>query len=143
MSDNQKQSLAFFKMELAKDIRIDGTRLSDELINNSYIYSKWANYMADIKISLMRAEANRKRVNANRLNFYTGRSTDEICDYVYDNITELRIILAADNQVLKAETEYAIYDNILTFIIRAMEAIKGRGFDIKAAMEQRQFEQGR
>lgn len=136
-------NLAFLQSELNKDIKINPLKLSEELISNSYLYSKWARYMSEIKELMIKADVERKRINAERLNYYTGRSNTDICDFVYQNISELRIILAADPYVLKAETKYNIYDNMITFVIKAMDAIKGRGFDIKAAMEQRQFEQGK
>ena len=136
-------TLEKLKAELTQDIKIDPTKLAEELLRNSYLYSKCANYLADVRTQLSRADVELKRVTANRLNFYTGRSTSEVCDYVYQTSTELKMVIAADEMVIRAEVKYQIYDNMITLILKAMDAIKGRGFDIKAAMEQRQFEQGK
>jgi hypothetical protein len=126
--------------ELQKDLKIDPTKLQYEATQNPILYGKWIKIYSDIKKNLLVYENNRKKALKHRLDYYTGRG-DEVCMDVYEK-SEMKTVLAADGDVLKAETSLQYWLLLSDFSTKALDAIKSKGFSIKHTLECRQFEAG-
>jgi hypothetical protein len=129
------------KSELEQDLPIDMTQLQSEAAQNPVLYGKWLRYMNDFRMQHKRSSNTKAKAVRDRLMYYTGRG-DDICMDQYDK-TELRMIIPADDTVLKADTEMEIITIMIDLCKGSMEAIKQRGYAIKAIIEQRQLESGR
>ena len=134
------KTLNDLQVELAEDLPIKLTTLQSEAANNPVLYGKWNRYMADIKREFITASNGRKLAMRERLMFYTGRG-DDVCMDVYDK-TELRVIIPASEPVLKADGLVQLIEAKMEFIKGSMEAIKQRGFAIRASIDIRKLEAG-
>ncbi|QQK88245.1 single stranded DNA-binding protein [Providencia phage PSTRCR_127] len=126
--------------KLQNDLKIDLTKLQYEASNNPVLYGNWIKIYSDIKKNLLVYENSKKKALKARLDHYTGRG-EEVCMDVYEK-SEMKTVLSADSEVIKAETTYQYWLLLLDVATRALEAIKSRGFSIKHALECRQFEAG-
>lgn len=129
------------KIELDKDLYIDQTKMMLESANNPLLYSKWAGRMADTRREILRLDAKRKTVAKDKLDYYTGRST-EVCLDRYER-SEMKTVFGADKELLDIDTKISLLGIRLDFISHAMDAIKSRAFSIKYIIELRQFEEGK
>lgn len=129
------------KKELEEDTRINLTDLQWESANNPVLYGKWLRYMYDFRVQL-RGSLNKKyKAQKERLDYYTGRG-DEICLDQYAP-SEMKTVLTGDHSLIRIETEIEIVSIMMDFCKGALDAIKQRGFSIKAIIEQRQLEAGK
>lgn len=129
------------KDELDRDLPIKLTDLQYEAANNPVLYGKWLRYLSDLKMIQKKHSNAKTKAVRDKLDFYSGRG-DDICLTEYDK-TELKIVIPADADVMKADTELAIIDIMIDFCKGALDAIKTRGFSIKHIIEQRMLEAGR
>lgn len=130
------------KKELEQDLPITLTDMQYEAANNPILYGKWLRYLAQFRLDHKKASNEKVKASSERFKFYTGRSEDDICPDHYDK-TELRIIMPADETIMKADTKMAYLEIMIEFAKGALDAIKNRGFAIKHVIEQRQLEAGR
>lgn len=126
---------------LDADVKIDSTKLQYEASNNPTIYAKWLRIYSEAKREIVGLEAKRKKAMKNRLDFYTNRS-DNWCNVEYDK-SELKVVMASDDDILPLDTKIAYYQMILDFASKALDIIKSRGFAIKNMIELRSLEAGR
>ncbi|CCI88764.1 single stranded DNA-binding protein,phage-associated [Yersinia phage phiR1-RT] len=129
------------QIELDADMEIDGTKLQYEAANNPKIYSKWIRYHSACRKEMLAIEARKKNALKDRLDFYTGRS-DEVSMIQYDK-SELKTVMHADDSILKLETHFQYWGIMLEFCSKGIDAVKGRGFAIKAMIDIRSLESGK
>ena len=113
------------KSELEQDLPIDMTQLQSEAAQNPVLYGKWLRYMNDFRMQHKRSSNTKAKAVRDRLMYYTGRG-DDICMDQYDK-TELRMIIPADDTVLKADTEMEIITIMIDLCKGSMEAINENG----------------
>lgn len=129
------------KEQLETDMKIDATKLQWEALNNPVVYSKWLRIYSEAKRETIALEAKKKKAMKNRLDFYTNRS-DDWCRAEYEK-SELKVVMAADDEILPLDTKIAYYQMVMDFAGRALDIVKSRGFAIKNAIELRMMESGR
>lgn len=134
-----EKTLEQLQQELAEDIKINLIGLQQQIANNPYLYSKWLNYFQNVKFLMKQAENEKSRTLKSRLDYYTGR--EGICMESYEK-SELKIVLAADTELQKADQKLYVLSLKLDFIREALEAIKQRGFALKNILDRDKFEQG-
>lgn len=134
-----EKTLEQLQQELADDIKINLIGLQQQIANNPYLYSKWLNYFQNLKFLMKQAENEKSRTLKSRLDYYTGR--EGICMESYEK-SELKIVLAADTELQKADQKLYVLSLKLDFIREALEAIKQRGFALKNILDRDKFEQG-
>lgn len=134
-----EKTLEQLQQELADDIKINLIGLQQQIANNPYLYSKWLNYFQNVKFLMKQAENEKSRTLKSRLDYYTGR--EGICMESYEK-SELKIVLAADTELQKADQKLYVLSLKLDFIREALEAIKQRGFALKNILDRDKFEQG-
>lgn len=134
-------TLAELKLELEKDLPINLTDIQWESANNPVIYGKWVRYMSDLKVQHKREHNNKVKAKKERLDFYNGRG-DDICLNHYAP-SEMKTVLEADPDVMKADTTAEVLDIMVDFCKGALDAVKHRGYAIKVIVEQRMLEAGK
>lgn len=128
------------KLEFEADMPIKLTLIQSEAANNPVLYGKWCRYSGQFSRELIRLTNDHKVVLRNRLNYYLGRG-DDVCMDVYSS-TELRTILPGDAEVIKSHSAIQITELKIELCKHAMEAIKQRGFAIRAVIDVRKLEAG-
>ncbi len=127
--------------QLDADMKIDATKLQWEALNNPVVYSKWLRIYSEAKREIVALEAKKKKALKDRLDFYTNRS-DEWCRTEYEK-SELKVVMAADEILIKLDTKISYYSLIVDYASRAMDIIKGRGYAINQAIKLRELESGK
>lgn len=129
--------------ELDRDLVIDQTKLQYEAANNPVVYGRWVRKHSMCRKEMLRIEAMKKQAMKKRLDYYTGRVEpgEEVCMDSYEK-SELKTVMAADETILGTETKLQYWGILLEFCSDAMDAIKARGFAIKAIIDLRKFEAG-
>lgn len=134
-------TLEELKKELETDLPINLTDLQWEAANNPVLYGKWLRYMSVYQIQSKKYMNEKVKAQRKTLDFYTGRGDDISVDH-YDK-TELRTIIPSEKEVMEADTKMEVSEIMVGFCKEALNAIKQRGFSIKAIIEQRQLEAGK
>ncbi|WDS61736.1 single stranded DNA-binding protein [Cronobacter phage vB_Cdu_VP8] len=127
--------------QLDNDLKIDSSKLQWEASNNPLVYSKWLRVYSAIKKEILAQEAAKKVLVKKRLDYYTGRSDDEISMVSYEK-SEMKTVMSADSEILKIETKLQYYLILLDFATRALDIVKSRGFSIKHMIDIRSLEAG-
>lgn len=128
--------------QLDADLKIDSSKLQWEASNNPLVYSKWLRVYSAIKKEILAQEAAKKVMVKKRLDYYTGRSDDEISMVSYEK-SEMKTVMSADAEILKIETKLQYYMILLDFATRALDIVKSRGFSIKHMIDIRSLEAGK
>ncbi|AAQ17905.1 UvsY recombination, repair and single-stranded DNA binding protein [Aeromonas phage Aeh1] len=129
------------KEELKADLPIKLTAVQTEVAENPVLYGKWNRYLADINREITRLDAERKKMLRDRFMFYTGRSEDEVCMDVYSP-TELKTVIAGDEEVIKKNAAVELSQAKADFCRQSMEAVRQRGFSLRAIIDCRKLEAG-
>ncbi|ADM79883.1 UvsY recombination repair and single-stranded DNA binding protein [Aeromonas phage phiAS5] len=129
------------KEELKADLPIKLTAVQTEVSENPVLYGKWNRYLADINREIMKHDAERKKTLRDRLMFYTGRSETDVCLDVFSP-TELKTVIAGDGEVIKINAAVEMCQTKADFCRQAMEAIRQRGFSLRAIIDCRKLEAG-
>ncbi|EAP9918023.1 single-stranded DNA-binding protein [Salmonella enterica subsp. enterica serovar Muenchen] len=130
------------KDQLDSDVKIDATKLQWEALNNPVVYSKWLRIYSEAKREIVALEAKKKKALKDRLDFYTNRKDDAWNPIEYEK-SEMKVVMAADEIIIKLDTKISYYSLIVDLAARAMDIIKGRGYAINQAIKIRELESGK
>ncbi|ECW6673553.1 recombination mediator protein UvsY [Salmonella enterica] len=130
------------KDQLDSDVKIDATKLQWEALNNPVVYSKWLRIYSEAKREIVALEAKKKKSLKDRLDFYTNRKDDAWNPIEYEK-SEMKVVMAADEIIIKLDTKISYYSLIVELAARAMDIIKGRGYAINQAIKIRELESGK
>ncbi|EBB3001813.1 single-stranded DNA-binding protein [Salmonella enterica] len=130
------------KEQLDSDVKIDATKLQWEALNNPVVYSKWLRIYSEAKREIVALEAKKKKALKDRLDFYTNRKDDAWNPIEYEK-SEMKVVMAADEIIIKLDTKISYYSLIVDLAARAMDIIKGRGYAINQAIKIRELESGK
>ncbi|EJM2966354.1 recombination mediator protein UvsY [Salmonella enterica] len=130
------------KDQLDSDVKIDATKLQWEALNNPVVYSKWLRIYSEAKREIVALEAKKKKALKDRLDFYTNRKDDAWNPIEYEK-SEMKVVMAADEIIIKLDTKISYYSLIVELAARAMDIIKGRGYAINQAIKIRELESGK
>ncbi|ENT3492369.1 recombination mediator protein UvsY [Salmonella enterica] len=130
------------KDQLDSDVKIDATKLQWEALNNPVVYSKWLRIYSEAKREIVALEAKKKKSLKDRLDFYTNRKDDAWNPIEYEK-SEMKVVMAADEIIIKLDTKISYYSLIVDLAARAMDIIKGRGYAINQAIKIRELESGK
>ncbi|HHX9249882.1 TPA: recombination mediator protein UvsY [Salmonella enterica subsp. enterica serovar Muenchen] len=130
------------KDQLDSDVKIDATKLQWEALNNPIVYSKWLRIYSEAKREIVALEAKKKKALKDRLDFYTNRKDDAWNPIEYEK-SEMKVVMAADEIIIKLDTKISYYSLIVDLAARAMDIIKGRGYAINQAIKIRELESGK
>lgn len=128
------------KKQMELDLPIKLVELQSEAANNPVLYGKWNRILADLSKVNASLSKQKKLIMSERLKYYTGRG-DDVCLDVF-SATELKTIISGDPEVIDISVNMDINDIKIELCRNAMEAIKQRGFAIRAIVDCRKLEAG-
>ncbi|ADQ53072.1 UvsY recombination, repair and single-stranded DNA binding protein [Aeromonas phage 65] len=126
-------SLESLQEELDKDLIIDRTNIQSAAVSNPVIYGKWIKYKADLCRQRIGLEAERLTVTRDSLMHNTGRG-DDVCMFEFSS-TELKVIIPAEDEVMKCNKKVDYIDVMIKFCDGAIESVRQRGFSIRAIID--------
>lgn len=133
----------------AKDAPIDQSDLALESSTVPQLHSKWLNYYTDEKLLLRRVSAEYKRLYKLKWQYYAGKITQEELEehgWEPNNAKILRadiqIYLDADEQLTKKQDKLDFQKTKVEFLEKVLNAINGRQWNIKGAIDWRKFTNG-
>lgn len=128
------------KAELESDLPIKLTELQSESANNPVLYGKYSRLLAGYCKNEVKLTNNHKTILKNKMMYYTGRG-DDVCLDVFTP-TELKTVLTGDDEIVKSNLMIEQNQLYIDFCRNAMEAIKQRGYSIRAIVDLRKLEAG-
>lgn len=133
--------LSDLKAELLRDLEIDVANLQTASYQLPKLVGKWLNYRAQAKSMLAKAERDLNQIRRDRFLYYIGKHPDMVSDMLVEK-SEIKIVLAGDEAVLKSELTYAHVKNTLAHIEDAVKSIRDMGFTVKNIIDLRKLEAG-
>lgn len=131
---------------IAKSSKIDNSKLDQNALEISQLYSKWITIMAVESRELRKLQIAHDKRTLERTNYYMGKASDEVykAEPLQHKILkqDLPTWLNADDKF--NETKTALNDQVIkiTMIETFMKELSQRSFNIKNAIEYQKFKQG-
>lgn len=126
-------SLEMLQTELEKDLVLDRSNIQSSAMDNPVIYGKWIRYKADLCRQRITVHSNHVTILKDRLMFLTGRG-DDICEFDF-TATELKTVIVAEEEVIESNKKLDYLDLMIKFCEGAIEAVRQRGFSIRAIID--------
>lgn len=132
-----------------KDAPIEQSDLAGESSRVPQLHSKWLNFYSDEKLLLRRVSADCKRLYKLKWQYYGGKlSKEELEEHGWEPIdhkivrTDIQIFLDADDELTAVSDKLAYQKSKVDFLERVLNAIGGRQWNIKGAIDWRKFTHG-
>ncbi len=141
--------LEVYQKMWAKDARIKQDDLAGESSNVPQLHSKWLNHYTDEKLLLRRVSAEYKRFYKLKWQYYIGKlSKEELEENSWEPIdhkilrADMQIYLDADADLIVKADKLDFQKTKVEFLEKVLNAIIGRQWNIKGAIDWRKFTHG-
>ncbi len=132
-----------------EDAPINQSDLAVESSTVPVLHSKWLNHYTDEKLLLRRVAADYKRLYRLKWEYYTGKlSQEEMKEHDWEPIdhkilkADIQIYLDADDQLTVQVHKLEFQKAKVEFLEKVLNAIIGRQWNIKGAIDWRKFTNG-
>ncbi len=141
--------LEYYQQMWTKDAPINQSDLAVESSTVPQLHSKWLNHYTDEKLLLRRVTANYKRLYKVKWEYFTGKlSEEELKEHSWEPIdhkilkADIQIYLDADDQLTVFADKLEFQKAKVEFLEKVLNAINGRQWNIKGAIDWRKFTNG-
>ena len=141
--------LLYYQEMWTKDAPINQSDLAVESSTVPQLHSKWLNHYTDEKLLLRRVTANYKRLYKIKWQYYTGKlSKEELEERDWEPIdhkilkADIQIYLDADDELTALADKLEFQKAKVDFLEKVLNAINGRQWNIKGAIDWRKFTNG-
>ena len=137
--------------ELQKEARedlviLDQERLDQESYKNQNIKPKWLEYRTKYDQLLIMSRANHQKMYREKWEYYGGKSDAKIYETKPFDLkvlkSDLSIYNESDEEIIQIENKIVYLETVCKYVDGVMKAISGRGWDIKNAIQWKNFEAG-
>jgi len=140
------ESLSDLKKEVQQDLEVDSLHLDRAAADNPRLHAKYLNLLLTFKNRYADAERKLRVVQRSRYDYWMGRAPTHVYKEEPKQLkilkTEATTYLDADAKIQEAREERDRLKHIVEYLEGVVQAIKGRGFDIKNMIEYRKFMAG-
>lgn len=126
------------------DSQIDDTLLDDESLKIPRLHSKYLSFYNDVKLMLIKSQADLKTARHRKYMYYSGRPVEEETEPLNHKIMKSDVPnwVAADELVIRCEAKVEYNQTMLDAISEILRQINNRGYQIKNALDWRRFTNG-
>ena len=134
------------KLQVKKDLEVDDETLDKESYKNQELYAKYLDHKTNFELLLYKAKVDYKILFKDKWEYYGGKADAKI--YVTKPFdlkvlkTDLNIYIESDEEIIKLEHKIAYLETTIKYIDGVLRSIQSRGWDIKNAINWKQFEAG-
>lgn len=139
-------SLEFLKQEAKEDLKINPMQLDSESLRTPMVYQKWLDFLTDEGMVLKKLLLREKKEYKRLWEYYGGKSPQKIYNEKPLNATVMKSDI---DKYLDANPEWAKLQEIVdsqkkkvAYIENVMKMINNRSFQIRDAINWRQFQAG-
>ena len=141
--------LEYYQQMWTKDAPINQSDLAVESSTVPQLHSKWLNHYTDEKLLLRRVLANYKKLYKIKWEYFTGKlSEEELKEHKWEQIdhkilkADIQIYLDADDQLTVLADKLEFQKAKVEYIEKVLNAINGRQWNIKGAIDWSKFTHG-
>ena len=134
------------KLQVKKDLEVDDETLDKESYKNQELYAKYLDHKTNFELLLYKAKGDYKILFKDKWEYYGGKADAKI--YVTKPFdlkvlkTDLSIYIESDEEIIKLEHKISYLETTIKYIDGVLRSIQSRGWDIKNAINWKQFEAG-
>lgn len=132
-----------------QDSKIDRTELGEESLKIPQLHSKYFNMYSQEKLLLRKLEADSKRLQRLKHEYYTGViSEEDLRDQEWEPFmlkilrTDLNLYLDSDKDLQTIQLRIEMQKEKVEFLESAIKSLTNRGFQIKNAIDWTRFQMG-
>ena len=134
------------KMEVYLSLKVNDERLDTEALKNQELYAKYLDHKSRFELLLHKAKGDYKKMYREKWEYYGGKSDANV--YVTKPFdlkvlkSDLSIYIESDEEIIQIENKIVYLETVCKYVDGVMKAISGRGWDIKNAIQWKNFEAG-
>ena len=134
------------KIQVANDLKVNDERLDTESLKNQELYAKYLDIKSRFELLMYKAKGDYKMLYRDKWEYYGGKSDANV--YVTKPFdlkvlkSDLSIYIESDEEIIQIENKIVYLETVCKYVDGVMKAISGRGWDIKNAIQWKNFEAG-
>ena len=134
------------KIQVAMDLKVNDERLDTESLKNQELYAKYLDIKSKFELLMYKAKGDYKILYREKWEYYGGKADANI--YVTKPFdlkvlkSDLSIYIESDEEIIQIENKIVYLETVCKYVDGVMKAISGRGWDIKNAIQWKNFEAG-
>ena len=134
------------KIQVAIDLKVNDERLDTESLKNQELYAKYLDIKSRFELLMYKAKGDYKMLYRDKWEYYGGKSDANV--YVTKPFdlkvlkSDLSIYIESDEEIIQIENKIVYLETVCKYVDGVMKAISGRGWDIKNAIQWKNFEAG-
>ena len=134
------------KIQVAMDLKVNDERLDTESLKNQELYAKYLDINSKFELLMYKAKGDYKMLYRDKWEYYGGKSDANV--YVTKPFdlkvlkSDLSIYIESDEEIIQIENKIVYLETVCKYVDGVMKAISGRGWDIKNAIQWKNFEAG-
>ena len=134
------------KIQVAIDLKVNDERLDTESLKNQELYAKYLDIKSKFELLMYKAKGDYKMLYRDKWEYYGGKSDANV--YVTKPFdlkvlkSDLSIYIESDEEIIQIENKIVYLETVCKYVDGVMKAISGRGWDIKNAIQWKNFEAG-
>jgi hypothetical protein len=134
------------KIQVAIDLKVNDERLDTESLKNQELYAKYLDIKSRFELLMYKAKGDYKILYRDKWEYYGGKSDANV--YVTKPFdlkvlkSDLSIYIESDEEIIQIENKIVYLETVCKYVDGVMKAISGRGWDIKNAIQWKNFEAG-
>ena len=134
------------KIQVAMDLKVNDERLDTESLKNQELYAKYLDIKSRFELLMYKAKGDYKMLYRDKWEYYGGKSDANV--YVTKPFdlkvlkSDLSIYIESDEEIIQIENKIVYLETVCKYVDGVMKAISGRGWDIKNAIQWKNFEAG-
>ena len=139
-------NLEELKLQVSQDLRVDDEHLDTESLKNQEIKAKYLEHKSKFELLLFKAKGDYKRLYREKWEYYGGKADAKIYASKPFDLkvlkTDLGVYISADEEIIDAENKIGYLETVVDYIKGVIKSVDNRGWDIKNAIEWKNFEAG-
>ena len=139
-------NLEELKLQVQNDLRVNDEHLDTESLKNQEIKAKYLEHKSRFELLLFKAKGDYKRLYREKWEYYGGKADAKV--YVTKPFdlkvlkSDLSIYIESDEEIIQSEHKVAYLETVVKYVDGVLKSISARGWDIKNAIQWKNFEAG-
>ena len=134
------------KIMVAEDLRVDDERLDTESLKNQELYTKYLDHKSRFELLLYKAKGDYKILFKDKWEYYGGKADAKVYATKPFDLkvlkTDLSIYIESDEEIIAIENKIVYLETVIKYVDGVLKSIQSRGWDIKNAIQWKNFEAG-
>ena len=134
------------KLQVSQDLKVDDEHLDTESLKNQEIKAKYLDAKSKFELLLYRAKGDYKKLYREKWEYYGGKSDAKIYETKPFDLkvlkSDLSIYIESDEEIITIENKIVYLETVIKYLDGVLKSIAGRGWDIKNAIQWKNFEAG-